>query len=386
MKLRKFLVICTLVACLIALFAIAINAEQMQVTPVFIESITTDADEGTTWGSLDALFDGNISSGGGWFCSNGWACPAGKSATVTFADEIEITSATFYGWSNWSSTIISFYDSEGNKTYEYVNSGFQSTDGGAIDLGVDVPIKAKTMVMQTISSKGLRNHTYTEFVIMTNHEHSYKTLDHMLVLPSCSATGIGEFSCICGAIDNLPIDPTGEHTEEQFIAFRNGFNNVGYLVNGCPTCDTQDKPITEIGALFNVIGYSVSEFGANGISYGFAVNYDNIATYTEIQGYGIEFGIVAYSTAAFSEGSPLLISEEGLSAASNKVICKNMTETGYELINYKVAGFADSYKDADFVVGGYVFDGLKIYYLNETSTDNPVSVSYNSIISNSGRY
>ena len=377
MKLRKLLTILVIISAMIAVFAITTSAEELTVTMDYIESITTDATE--TWGKPEAMFDGNIECAGGWYIGNGWAFPAGFSATITFVGELDITSVHLYAWSNWSGMTATFYDAAGTETGKYTNGNFGSTDGAPIDLNIE-GIKAKKLVLKTDHSKGLRNHTYTEFVIKFNHEHDYTILDHIIEPPTCSKEGLGEYNCICGGKQNCPVPATGMHSTEEFIAFRNGFTKAGALVSGCPTCDTQDVTMTEIGALFTPLGYSVSETGANGIYYGFAVNYENIELYTELAGYGLEFGIVAYSTNAYTGTSPLLSSPEGVIGAESTVVCKNMTNAGYGLINYKITGFADSYKDTEFVLGGYVTDGIEIFFIGEESTSSPVTVSYNGIL------
>ena len=380
MKLRKFFIICAVIFALTAMLAISVSAQELQLTRDQIESLTADLVGGGQRGDVEHIFDGDLRSADPWwYPPNGWAGVTGSSVTVVFVDEIEITSVLFYGWSNYNAYSVTFYDEAGIETAKHYDKAYEIMDGSPSDLEIR-GIRAKTMVIKTESAKGVGNMTFTEFIIKYNHEHKFVNFESMIVPPTCALEGVAEYSCSCGEKQNGPYEATGEHTEETFVAYRNGFTNTGYQIIGCPTCDTRDNVIGEVGALFTPLGYSVSETGANGIHYGFAVNYDNLDRFEELAGYGIDFGIVAYSLNAYDGETPLLATSTGVAPYANGVICKTMTFNGYDVISYKISGFSDDYKDSMFVLCGYIFDGESFYFLGDESSKEVTPVSFNGIL------
>lgn len=383
MKLRKFLTICFIVFALTAIFVVSVNAEEVQLTRDQIESLTPNLAGHGERGNVEHIFDGDLRSADPyWYPPNGWASGTGSTVTVVFVEEIEITSVIFYGWSNWNAYSVTFYDEAGIETAKHYDKAYEIMDGTPSDLEIS-GIRAKTMVIKTESAKGIGNMTFTEFVIHYNHEHKFETFEKMIVPPTCTIAGVAEYSCSCGEIQEGPYEELAEHGEDTFVVYRNGFTNTGYQVHGCPTCDTRDEVLQEVGALFTPLGYSVSETGANGIQYGFAVNYDNLTRFEEIAGYGVEFGILAYSLNVYSEDQPLLATTTGATPNANGIISKNMTFAGYDIVNYKISGFADSAKDNMFVLCGYIFDGEAFYYLGDESSKELSPVSFNSILESS---
>lgn len=389
MKLRKFLMVFAIIAVMSVIFAFSANAEIIQLDENFVESIEaneTNARKSIVWN----LIDGDIYSSGIYSDGNDWFGIAGDYVTITLKEETLLTKLVIYGTGNYSPYSVVCKNTAG-ETVASTTINPDGNTGSAVDAtpytifdNESAPVAIKTITITRTAIKWEWNRgkcaKIAEVAMFTDHNHDYSKLDKTVTPPTCSLDGVGEYSCTCGGTELLPVPATGEHTEAEFIAFRNGFNETGYLVKGCPTCDTKDVPISEIGALFTPLGYSVSETGANGIQYGFAVNYENIALYTELAGYGLEFGIVAYSTNAFTGENALLTSPEGIISGDSTVICKNMTNSGYGFISYKIQGFADTAKDSEFVLAGYVFDGLYTYYLGDTSTLAPVAVSYNGVL------
>ena len=94
----------------------------------------------------------------------------------------------------------------------------------------------------------------------------------------------------------------------------------------------------------------------------------------------MEFGIVAFSTTAFTGTDPLLKSPEGVQAADGTVICKNMTNFEYGIINYKISGLSEADKDHQFVLAGYVTDGVELSYIGDYTTFEYIPVSYSGIL------
>ena len=389
MKLRKILLVLVVMAAMVMLMAFTVSAtSNFNITLDHIEKFEKTTDGVNCWHNdtkglpgESAMFDGNIECAGSWYIGNGFALPAGHSATITFIEEFEINSIIFYGWSNWSDFKITFHDAAGNETHLKEIKGWQSTAGDAHDLDIS-GIKAKSMTITTVSSKGLRNHVYTEFIINVSHEHSFDTFVELKMPPTCVLPGAAKYSCYCGEESDVIIDPTNDHTIVEDIAFRNGFGQPGFKGTICETCNTQDSydEANVIPALFTILGYSANEV-TGAVQFGFAVNYDSIAVYNSLSEIPLEFGIVASTRAVLAEGNPLLLGEAGLETANDKILVKNCTDSEYEIITYTVSNIPASHKDTGIILSAYIFDGLDVFYVGVDSSKDAQVVTYNGILS-----
>lgn len=387
MKSRKIILILAVMAALMMLLAFSVSAASFQVTLDHIESFSKTVDGIYCWHNdtqgLDgqtAMFDGNTECAGSWYIGNGFALPQGESATITFVEEYDINSVMLYAWSNWSKFRITFHDAAGNETYLYENGGFQSTDGVGVDLGLS-GFKAKSMTITTTYSKGLRNHVYTEFIINVSHECKFEKFEQLISSPTCVNPGLGKYSCSCGDVAELPLDPTGVHYMTEDIVFRNGFGQPGFKGTVCETCDTQDsyEETDVIPALFNILGYSANEI-TGAVQFGFAVNYDSIEIYNSLADAPLEFGIIASTRAVLTEGNPLLLGPEGLELANDKIIIKNCTDLEYEIITYTVSNVPVAHRDTGIILSAYIFDGLDVFYVGVESSKDAQVVTYNEIL------
>ncbi|MBE6674536.1 MAG: hypothetical protein E7596_05480 [Ruminococcaceae bacterium] len=375
---KKLLIVLAVMAVMMTLLTVSINAEDLVISKDHIESITPAGIEGGQRGDVYQMFDGNINCAGGWYPGNCWAGPTGSTATVIFIDEYKINSVVFYGWSNWNGFSVTFYDAEGTETAKYFNGGYQVMDGSPTDLEIS-DIKAKTMVVKTESAKGIGNMSFTEFVINATHEHNYSKVQSVISEATCSLPGSAVYECVCGLTETKEIPATGEHSDPvETVIFRDGFGKPGFKGTVCKTCDTQDVVVEEIGALFNLLGYSVCTFGDHGIQLGVGINYDNMAKYTELTGNAIQFGTVVASRNTLAEGNPILIGESGLEAVNDKILMKDLTNSEYLLINSKLT-FDSSFDDTQLILAVYVCIGDAIHYLGEGTTYNVVTVSYNEL-------
>lgn len=391
MKSRKLML--TLVLTLVALlmFAISISAEVMQIKPEDIESIYAN-DTNTRKDAVNNLFDGNISSAGLYSNGDDWFGLVGDTLTIEFKYEIKITKILSYGVGNWTISSTVGYDSNGNATLS-AQTNFNNSENAdspppveTFEAGEGEEKLVKKLVITITSLKwtnnsdgGAKTHKFSELEIFHDHNHDYTINDGLIYPPTCATQGLAKMKCVCDAVAEVPVDATGNHSMIEKVVFRNGFTNDGYYGSVCQTCETQDSPITNIGPLFTSLGYSSSSYGDYSIQIGVMINYDAIELYNSLAEYPIEFGTVVASKLAHTEGNPLVLGEEGVMSASKAVVCKDVTNTGYYLINYKIIGFGESHVDTEFFLSLYAFDGNEIYYIGEGTTFDAITVSYSSI-------
>lgn len=409
MKLRKFFIISAIMVVLMVMLAMVTSAVEIKFGYEFFESVVavdSRAEEGEVnerKDMLHKLFDGSIATKGigedGFKPEevdkqNSWIGGIGDYILITFNEVTPITGIDIYVTGNWTWATIELIDENG-ETISFIDGDHiianENPYGDTAVKKVALPhiedevnyLKVKQIKITVASLKWGRHSTYTlsELEITGIHDHKFDTYERLLVQPTCALPGVEEYSCYCGELTELPVDPTGNHTiREDVLLFRNGYSSSGFLGDICETCDTQDIYDVEIGALFTSLGYSVPEDGSGGVQFGFAINYDNIALFNTYTPNGpIEFGIVAGSRAVLADGNPLVFSDTGIAAAANGIACKDLTSTGYYTVSYKLSGFSSDYNDVELFLAAYVYDGLSISYIGEGSTYDIVTVSVNGL-------
>ena len=406
---RKFLIICAIMAALMCFFVIATSAAEINVTMDFIDRIEVTEDNERK-DIVHKLFDGDIKSKG--IDEDGISDPEKQNAwmggqddfiEIFFKDSITITGMKAYQTGNWTWATFEFYDANHELVYvvyggdfdhrTVANSNPYGPEGVPHDIFIPGDAKegdpmetienVKSVKIIVTSYKWSRHSTYTvsELEIKCYHEHEYNTFDSYIEKPTCALPGVGKYNCFCGDSCEYPEQPTGNHYLVDDIVFRNGFDNPGYLGRVCETCDTQDyhDPANEIPALFKVLGYSANE-KTLAITFGIAVNYDGIAVFNALSEIDLHFGITAASRAAYAEGNPIVFGAESLEAAASTVVLKDCTSSEYSIITYSINKIPENHKDTEIILCAYVFDGEDIFYVGNNSTLDVETVTYNSVL------
>ena len=178
--------------------------------------------------------------------------------------------------------------------------------------------------------------------------HEHKDSPDMTACPVGSVT---IFTCIgCG--DSYKVTD-----EETFVAyaheykFENGavlvglvYENDNYLLGGtmtvkCAHCDSTTVPEEKYDALFEAVGYSMSEDDEpiKYVSHTVIVNKKAIEVYETISGKTVNYGVVG---AIANDGKPLYLDNEGKLVPSEKAVAVNMTGTDYSKITIKINGLS----------------------------------------------
>ena len=392
---KKILFVLFAVAMLTVLFAISVSAAaEMILTKDDIASMTSTGTGAGDYGSLEYLFDGEL-TGSGWFNGyipgDGWSWGGVQNsiATITFKEEFIITAIDSYIWTNWKpGYTVKFLDAEGRETYSLELTDFNHTVDTPYSMPMpETPFKAKQIVLTRYNCGADRtiNFLFIELEIYVQHSCNFTIPGDIVLDPTCAMDGEQEYFCRCGESQNELIPPTGEHSISDRVVYRDGFNYPGIIATACATCSTQDEKIDDVPAMFKSLGYSASEFGKNGVTHGVFVDWDAIATFNEYAARNnessIDFGMVAGARSAFSNGNPLTITSNGVGVASNVLAFKSFADTDASLISYSLNGFGDMYKDTQLIVSAYIYDGNEIYYLSGDDCYTEVStVSYNEVL------
>ena len=168
-----------------------------------------------------------------------------------------------------------------------------------------------------------------------------------------------------------------EHIINTTVVYES-FALAGSKITGCANegCKYCEKEALE--PLFNCIGYSAFE-GGNGISIGFMVNLSAIATYTEITGNTVKYGVFAVSQEKLGENS--IFDENGNEA--DGVISAEIKRTDFSAFDIKVVGFTDEQKSKKLALGAYVVCNGEYSYIQESDPDENQKyafISYGDIV------
>ncbi len=390
MKIRKLLIVLAVMAAMVTLLAVYVNAaviEEIEFGYNHFQSVIANEDNERK-DILETLFDGDSTDGGIYDANVGWWGGIDDYILITFHEPTEITHMTMYLVGNWTLALVEFIDENGQVVYfndeNHANSAWSSEPMvffNAEDESQRVTVKQIQITVKELKWEGYqRTYKISEIDLFGMHEHKYVNYQHVVTPPTCALEGQALYTCNCGDEALLPIDPHGQHIEGERVVFRNGFTNPGYKSTVCVNCDTMDSNITDtIGPLFSTLGYSVREDGTGGIQLGFSPNYENIAIYNELSGTPLQFGTVMGSRAILPEGNPMQIDGLGVSAVQEGLAVKDYTSLGYDIISCRIAGFGEALNATELIISAYIYDGYNIFYLGSDTTSDVTTVSYNKL-------
>ncbi len=165
----------------------------------------------------------------------------------------------------------------------------------------------------------------------------------------------------CARCGELLYCSDSSHNLEVTVTYKS-FSENGIKSTRCLDCNTQAVESTVL-PLFDCQGYSVSEIGKGGISLGFKVNNDAIATYTRVTGNTVKYGVFAVAQSKLADND--IFDENG--DASVGVISAEIKRTDFSAFDIKIVGFeTDLQKSTKLAIGAYV----------EASKDGVTEYSY----------
>ena len=148
--------------------------------------------------------------------------------------------------------------------------------------------------------------------------------------------------------------------------------------DGCTYCVSEETP-----ALFTCTGYSVAEYGANGIAVGFTANNKAIDEYENVTGKDVSYGVFAVLQSKLGDGE--IFDKDGNKGTG--VVNADLTSHRFDIFEFKIVGFTDAQKDTKLALGAYVSvtdeNGTEYSYLQvgtKAENEKYVFVTYNEVV------
>lgn len=170
----------------------------------------------------------------------------------------------------------------------------------------------------------------------------------------------------------------GNHNGENVGKFldKNGQAGSMFLDDYVTICECtrcgQSNELDRISPLFIDNGFSYSN---DAMLHGLIINKSLLDEYQAIFG-DIKFGVVA--SAVQAEGA--IIDNEG-NGINKYVAVVDFTDKNFEVIEIKLKGITDDYKDTGFYLGAFAVAKEQVYYMsNNSTTTQAVAYSYNQIV------
>ena len=152
------------------------------------------------------------------------------------------------------------------------------------------------------------------------------------------------------------------------LAFALGINAQG----------TSDPSALE--GIFEFKGYSLNPMGSE-ICLGFDVNYEAKEEYEAKLGKSIDIGVVFAASEFLNGQTPLDENGKPRTLQQGKVLTFSLNEYAYKNYDFKLTDFTPEYHSMKFVISPYAFDGVNIYYFQESGADaNVDGVTYTEIL------
>ena len=267
------------------------------------------------------VVDGNTISSGIYSAENDWFGNVGDVLTITFNQEMYLSSLSVYVAGNWTFASITVKDANGNVT----GSGSVNANGGAnggTSSKVDV-LTGKNILAYTVEVKitGLKwedprtfklaeiefnaanvnlaydhTHVYREITekieatcqrngveirtcycgnekeyILPISEHTYDTLVSEIA-PTCTENGYETYSCVCGATKDVVVTPKG-HIYEKFVRYslEPAYGYDGAAIYQCIGCELREERVVPMLALEELKYLRVAEINGTTVTLKFNI-------------------------------------------------------------------------------------------------------------------
>ena len=139
------------------------------------------------------------------------------------------------------------------------------------------------------------------------------------------------------------------HSKITSISY-SSFDKTGVKTVSCEHEGCAYKESEETSALFKCLGYSVQEYGNNGIAIGYAINNKAIDSYKEITGATLKYGgFVALKDKIVNDS---IFGNDGNAVEGAKIT--DISDRKFDLYEFKVTGITDDYKSVKLAMGVYV--------------------------------
>ena len=241
----------------------------------------------------------------------------------------------------------------------------------------------KNTVLADVTVVSTKDYTLGSFTNKYNFVCDYSYCDGYL---NGAHTPDTENSNECVAACQNCSKKTINHVAEDIIVVEyESYANAGKKITKCLNegCTLNTTPIIEeLDALFTCDGYSAPEDGSVAVVIKFTVNSEAILEYENITGKTVKYGLFATMS---NIGNDDIVDENGITANNSTLVAE--VPKDYLILELKMIGFTDEYKDTRFAIGAYVevADGeaREYSYLQYGTPDENEKycfVSYNDVI------
>ena len=170
---------------------------------------------------------------------------------------------------------------------------------------------------------------------------------------TCTAAESSTDYCFCGQMVPNTTSTVGEalgHDHATYLGtVYQSYMAEGYKEYGCTRCDDINAD-TKAPELFVCFGYSSPENGGGGIAIRFRVNDEAIDEYTKETGKAMKYGIFAVTKDKLAGND--IFANDG--TAAKNVTYAELSNQGFVMLELKITGFKEEYKDLKLALGVYV--------------------------------